>query len=91
MNKTILLIATTMLIATGAFCAGLYLANYRAEVEALRKRVRETELTMWQWRGELDALQQIGVDVRVIDTSTHANVMRVTMEEQSKLPDMLEK
>lgn len=85
-----ILIAVIIICFTVGACVGVYLADYRAEVEALRQRVRETELTMWQWRGELDALQQIGVDVRVIDTSTYANVMRVTLEEQDRIPAVME-
>jgi len=56
---------------------GAYVTDTRAEVDMLYRRVQQTEATMWRWRGELDALREIGVEVRVIDTSAAAHVWSV--------------
>jgi hypothetical protein len=78
----IALVAIMVLCFLAGAAFAIYKTDYRAEVEGLRERVRETELTMWQWRGELDALQKIGVEVKVVDTSVHANVIAVRNYEQ---------
>jgi len=78
---SVALIAIMCLCFLAGAAWSLYHSDYRDEVEGLRQRVRETELTMWQWRGELDALQRIGIDIRVTDTSVYSNVLAVMERE----------
>jgi hypothetical protein len=73
----------TIIAACLAFALGALLGytahGNREEVESLRRRIRETELIMWSWRGELDALKAVGVEVRIIDVSHYADIIRADL------------
>ena len=51
------------------FACGAWLCDYRAEMESLRHRVSENEIRMYQWKGRLDALYEVRVEIHVVDTS----------------------
>jgi outer membrane lipoprotein-sorting protein len=84
MTETHVIIIAALLAVAFLFGAvlGACVTDNSAQIAELLRRIQKTETTMWQWRGELTALQSIGVEVRVIDVSAHAHVVRVTLEDK---------
>ncbi len=76
-NRFFAIVVTISTIFFAGYMVGMHHWNQQRELESLRRRVRETELIMWSWRGEMDAFREIGVEIRMIDASAHANAMWV--------------
>ena len=71
------------------FCVG-YLAgrtiDQASEIDGLRARVRASELMYHEWRGELETLREIGVEVVVHDDMSRYQIeyVQAYLEHQQK-------
>ncbi len=75
MNYIYISCAIVAALGVGYLCGTQ--ARTARDVDALERRVRQMEIGVGQWQGRITALEQIGVEVRVVDTSAHLDALWV--------------
>ena len=72
--KLLIIFNVLVFVLAAHFAAGLFW-SWREDVVTLRNQLRAREIELYELKGRIETLERIGVEVRVVDTSAHANVL----------------